>query len=230
MKNWEHDELAEDLADIKCTGFLNVPLGSVWGNSHTQRADVIEVKPSYTRFCISIYEIKISRADFQSDIRSDKWKGYLPHCHRFYFASPAGVLAKEDIPKGAGLIVRGDRGWNTLIGAPVMDNDIPQLTLMSLLFSREREYFRSRKRYRIWDAQHSSRYEKHYKCLGKKIGDALRNFDEYEAAKHSFERLKERTRQAIAEGLGIDYNPESWDSPEWELSAMVRKIKQKEGI
>ncbi len=100
-KTWQHNDLAEDLAIAKGSFFLDVPLGSVWFAPYGEgvpRADLVEIKPSYTRFCVSIYEVKVSRADFLSDIKSGKWRGYLPHCHRIYFATPAGLVDKKEIP------------------------------------------------------------------------------------------------------------------------------------
>lgn len=109
----------------------------------TQLADVVDVRPSYTRFCIAIYEIKVSRADFLSDIRSDKWRGYLNHCHRFYFAVPSGLVKKSEIPDEAGLMVRGPRGWTAVVAATVLDTEIPEGTMMSMLFMRSRYSRRS---------------------------------------------------------------------------------------
>lgn len=227
MKKWEHNELAEDLADIKGTGFLDVPLGSVFLNNGTQRADVIEIKPSYTRFCVTIYEVKVSRGDFLNDIRTEKYKGYLEHCHRFYFAVPAGMISKDEVPIGAGLIVRGERGWSTIKRAKVMDNKIPTETLLSLLFSKEREYFRDRKRYRVYEASSWSSKKKYYSALGKRVGEALRKYDEADSAKKHYESLINMVREDICEGLGVKYNPNAWDSPEWELAKLVREIKEK---
>ena len=59
------------------------------------RADLVIIRPSYKRFCVSVFEVKVSRADFLSDIRSEKWRGYLPHCNRFYFALPVRRCLKE---------------------------------------------------------------------------------------------------------------------------------------
>jgi len=192
MKTWQHDELAQDLGDNKETGFLDVPLGSVVMH-HSQRADVVEVKPSFTRFCISIYEVKISRADFQSDIRSGKWLGYLPHCHRFYFACPSGMINKNEVPPGAGLIVRGDKGWTTVKAAPVMKNEIPTETMMALIFSRQRENWYDKKRNRVFAVRRSYTANRKYmyKALGKEIGDALRNRDEYLRNKKYYEKYEE---------------------------------------
>ena len=70
----EHDALAEDLAlSLGILPYLNVVLGSPWlaaAHEAPPRADVLGIKPSYTRFCVTIYEIKVSRSDFLSDIRS----------------------------------------------------------------------------------------------------------------------------------------------------------------
>jgi hypothetical protein len=239
--SWNHDELAEDLGDIKGTNFLNVPLGSVYldfyarsyngepleGNN-IQRADVINVKPSYNRFCLTIYEIKISRSDFQSDIRSGKWRGYLNHCHRFYFAVPSGIVKKEEVPEEAGLIVRGETGWITLKAALSRDIEIPYMTLLSLIFSKEREHFRGHKRNRIYDSYQKynvmayMKKQEFYKTLGKNIGEALRNFDEYKTAKSELEYQIKHVNELISEGLGEQHR---W--PEWELEKLVERIKKR---
>ncbi len=62
-----------------------------------------------------------------------------------------------------------------------------------------------------------------YRCLGKKLGDALRNYDEYKNAKADLEFNCQHIREQINEGLGID---SKW--PEWELSRLIRMIKEKD--
>lgn len=128
-----HRELVEDLAEAKSTIYVEVPLGSVWGNPHTQKADVLAVRPSYTRFCVDIFEVKRSRADFKQD---DKWPGYLPHCHRLYFAVEAGIAIPKDVPEECGLLVRGDKGWKAVKAARPREVDIPIETLLSVIFYR----------------------------------------------------------------------------------------------
>lgn len=49
-----------------------------------------------------IYENKVLRSDFNGD---DKWHKYLPYCHEFYFATPYGLIKKDELPPEAGLIV-----------------------------------------------------------------------------------------------------------------------------
>lgn len=251
-KQWRHDELAEDLAIAKGpTPFLNVPLGSIWLQQDRNRkasldilnsegaeayykaqknqkqphlADVIIIKPSYTRFCVSIFEIKISRSDFLSDIRSGKWMGYLKHCHRFYFAVAQGVAKKEDIPEEAGLIIRGPNGWQVQKGAPVIDNEIPQETLMSMLFVKQRETLRERNRDRVINAFHHNRQQNdRARAIGKELANAWADRDGHLNKKMEFEGLIKSIQEDLNEALGID---SSW--PEWELSRLVRKVREKQ--
>lgn len=104
-------------------------------------ADVVVIRPSYTKFCIDIYEVKVSRSDFIASLSSNKWRKYLPHCNRFYFALESGFAHKAEIPEGIGLIVRGKRGWNTIKRAKERDVLIPYETLMSLLFYRQKKKY-----------------------------------------------------------------------------------------
>ena len=163
-----HRELCWDLAWAKGTQYVEVPLGSVWGGLFsrdalkgklamegkfgaeaqeiidrecpgTQHADVVTIRPSYTKFCMDIFEAKVSRTDFMGDVKSGKWKGYLNHCHRFYFACLSGIAKIADVPREAGLYVRGDKGWKCVKGAEPRDITVPYETLMSMLFMRRRE-------------------------------------------------------------------------------------------
>lgn len=63
--------------------------------------DGLAVRKSYTKPCITGYEIKVSRGDFLQD---NKWHLYLQYCNEFYFVVPAGLITKEEIPENAGLI------------------------------------------------------------------------------------------------------------------------------
>ena len=80
------------------TALCEVPLGN------GRRADLMAIDP---KGCITIVEIKVSRADLRGDM---KWPGYLDYCDRYYWALPAGfdVALVDDPwfqPELAGLIV-----------------------------------------------------------------------------------------------------------------------------
>lgn len=108
----------------------------------TPIADVVVIRPSYTKFCIDIYEIKVSRSDFTNSLSSGKWKRYLPYCNRFYFALNSGFAYKKEIPKDVGLIIKGQKGWHTIKRAKERDFLIPYGTLMSLLFYRQKAKYK----------------------------------------------------------------------------------------
>jgi hypothetical protein len=75
-----------------------VPLGN------GRRADLMAID---AKGCVTIVEIKVSRADLLGDA---KWPDYLDYCDRFYWAVPAGFdcspFEREALrPAIAGLIV-----------------------------------------------------------------------------------------------------------------------------
>ena len=172
---WKHNQLRDDLAIARDIKFKDVPLGSVWAGNWrgkgkgTQIADALFVRPSYTQFCVSIYEIKVSRADFLSDIRSEKWRGYLNHCHRFYFAVPRGLIDKKEIPREAGLIARSDKTWRTIVQPEVRDIEIPYETMMSLVF---KQYCKRQLDAYYYHPDYTT-YKKYKKLLGEHIANKL---------------------------------------------------------
>lgn len=110
-KQWTHDDLAEDLA----SHLRGVTDRMVWtdfpmGPAGSMRPDVLAVRKSYD-LNVSIYEIKISVADFRADVTAGKWCGYLTYATGVYFAVPKGLIGPKDLPPGAGLYVRDDAGW-----------------------------------------------------------------------------------------------------------------------
>jgi hypothetical protein len=185
LKVWKHDDLSEDLALAKGgIPFLNVNLGMAWDYNkyngyakHAKRADLVVCLPSYRRFTLSVYEIKVSRSDFLSDIRSEKWKLYLPNCHRFYFATSSDIVKKDDIPDPAGWIIRGENGWSTRKKATKLDNDIDKNVLLSLIFARQRRSSRERRidlvqdmKSRTYGRRDFNGRLKSCKILGKNLG------------------------------------------------------------
>ena len=145
MKKFTHRELCFDLAEAKATRFIEVPLGSKylsWGS--VSQADVITVKPSYNRFNLDIYEVKVTRRDFLQEIKKKKYEASLPHCNRFYFATLSGIAKKEEIPDGLGLIVRGEKGWTTIKSAKKRNIEFEQQMLLSMIFFNGRIYNKRR--------------------------------------------------------------------------------------
>jgi hypothetical protein len=74
--------------------------------------DVCSAKLSWSRPQVRGYEVKVTRADFLADTTNGKYRRYLEWCDLFYFATPAGLVAKDEVPVGCGLVVRGPNGWS----------------------------------------------------------------------------------------------------------------------
>jgi hypothetical protein len=84
-----------------------VKTGPTWFSDGLMRFDALSIKKSWTKPCISGYEIKVSRADFMQD---EKWPGYLEYCHRFYFACPSGLIKPEELDDRVGLVWINEKG------------------------------------------------------------------------------------------------------------------------
>lgn len=132
-KVWKHDELAADLA-----AHLATPERMVWedlqlGPSGSPRPDVFTMQKSYSRPLPQAYEIKISVADFRSDVTSGKWQKYLRFAGSVTFAVPAGLIGKDDVPPQCGLMVRSENGWRTIRKSVPKRVEIPWETMQKLL-------------------------------------------------------------------------------------------------
>jgi hypothetical protein len=157
--------IAQYLGDQWMT-WVEMPLGSVqYGNAH--RVDVFAMSKSY-KFVTRIYEVKISRSDFQKDLFEGKYKAYLPFCNYLYFATPSGLIQKNEVPKGCGLITFGEKGWSGVKGPVHHDVKIDPELMMALLM---RGYQDNYEKYRDLE---NRRYEKNWEYKG--FADAANEF------------------------------------------------------
>ena len=67
-------------------------------------------------------EIKLSRADFQNEIRDpDKSAAFRKYCDRWWVVVPSQDVVRDDLPHGCGMMwVRGS-GLVVKVGAPKLD-------------------------------------------------------------------------------------------------------------
>jgi DNA repair protein MmcB-like len=101
----------DQLADLTAAWLRAIKSRMTWNNFRydiygTGRPDVFSMAKSlHIKKCSPmVHEIKVSRADFFSDVKSDKWKKYTPFCSHFFFVSPKGMVQKDEVPQGAGLL------------------------------------------------------------------------------------------------------------------------------
>lgn len=173
---WTHNGLAHDLAEhLRASTERLCWEDMQLGPSGSPRPDVYTMQKSYSRFCPIAYEVKVSVADFRRDVTAGKWQSYLQFSGGVTFAVPAGLIAKEDVPKGCGLMVRGPNGWTT-VKAPTLQKvaGLPQSAWIKLLIDGiERQSSRAvvvARSASPWLAERKLR-----KRFGDRIGDLLSN-------------------------------------------------------
>lgn len=97
--------IKKGLADKHADEFFmtEVKNGPTWSarKGELLRLDGLAIKKSWTKPCITGYEVKVSRNDFLND---EKWPAYMEYCHRFYFACPKGLIQPEELPDDVGLL------------------------------------------------------------------------------------------------------------------------------
>lgn len=150
--NWTGQTLAEDLARSKdqsqWLSWVQIPLGSVtWRNGHSPRADVLSARKSFSNPNFIIYEVKVSRSDFTTDVNNGKYRAYFEHCCQLYFAVPKGLITKDEVPTGTGLIVRGDNGWRVMKSAPRREHTPDVELLLKLLMRGYEDHLAQWKQY-----------------------------------------------------------------------------------
>ena len=88
------------------------------------------------------YEVKGTRPDFQSDMRSEKWRKYLATgVHQVSYAAPRGLIDPDEIPDGIGLVVWNPdkETWRHVRKAPKIHDGQPPDGLMVRLLLRKHE-------------------------------------------------------------------------------------------
>lgn len=90
------------------------------------RLDMIAILTTYQAQEIRGFEIKVARSDFLKDIDTGKYSKYLNVCHSLYFVAPTGLIKKNELPKGCGLLT-----WNgtkfTSVQRAIKQDDPPEL-------------------------------------------------------------------------------------------------------
>lgn len=116
-----HDLFASDVASyLKTCGprrrltWENITFNCGDGaDAYSCRPDVFSIIPTLEpeRTQPWTCEVKISRADFLSDVRSEKWKRYRRFSCRIWFAAPQGIIQPSDVPEGLGLLEYRKPAW-----------------------------------------------------------------------------------------------------------------------
>lgn len=162
----------------------------------SSRPDVYSIAKSFTRFNPLSYEIKISVADFRRDVTAGKWQKYLEFSSAVIFAVPQGLIKKEDVPPGCGLLVRYESGWRAVKG-PTLKHvpTLPRDSWMKLLIDGVE---RQGEAVRIREASEYLAQQQIRKKYGDKIADMLGEISTAEI------RLKRLHDDLLNEGKAVN--------------------------
>lgn len=214
MKQWGHDELAADLAAHLRHGgerltWVNM---AICGDA---RPDVWTLRPfSQAQPEMVAYEVKVSWEDLRGDITSGKWQKYMAFSQGVTFAVPHGLCKASDIPKGCGLIIRGETSWRHQCRPTLQFHSRPlpldaQIRLISARpHTGQRTRFSSydspewRERQWDYDRLRADMFEHARRAVGKAIGQQVATYlqdpakanDVVERAKAQAEKILERAR------------------------------------
>lgn len=186
-----HDELAADLsAHLAGNTDRMIWQNMQMGPSGSPRPDVYTIDKRYGDFHPIAYEIKVSVSDFRADVTAGKWQSYLPFAKAVWFAAPAGLLKKDDVPRECGLIVRHPTGTWRPVRRPTPQTlaTLPHKVWMKLLIDGVgREYRNQPRRARNINSYQFER--EHGERLGKDVCEAIKSV---ENARHNAKAIRER--------------------------------------
>lgn len=213
-----HDELAHSLAM-----HLKAPNRMVWenlicGSSGNVRPDVYTLQKSFTNPNPMAYEIKVSVSDFRSDVTKAKWHNYKRYAYGVTFAVPMGLITKNDLPEGCGLMTFNGQSWRTVKKATLHPRELSTQFLLKLLMDGNRLLSEEKPiQNRDFNAY------QHHETLRKKFGDTwAKNIRMMEDFPNQRKWLR-RERNRLCELLDIDKDGYNVDNNiKYKLDEIIR--------
>lgn len=214
-EQFTHDGLARDLA-----GQLRSPKTLVWenmqmGSSGSCRPDVFQIRKSFSDPRPTSYEVKVSVSDFRGDVNAGKWEKYLEFSQCVIFAVQKGLITKDDIPPGAGLIVRTDKVWRLTKKPTLTSWEWSPDVCVKLLIDGVDRYHEQKKHILAAQASDFIARKTALKKIGKEIGSDISEYlenkgivrytlEQAERIKKDAEQEQEQWRRDLAKALRID--------------------------
>lgn len=213
-----HSELVESLAEYWRTKpkesnvvITELTLGPSWSaREHPGIADVYVRSVSWTKPRVRICEVKATRSDYNSDVKSGKYLKYVRHCHQLFFASEQGLITAGELPDRVGLLeFNPDKGWAVKRRALVNPCDPdPKVTLAALFNRHERLHPVEARAARMAKLSADLKTEGarlHRAMLGKYGLELTRMEIELQSKDLEMKRAKKTLRE-VSRLLGIDEN------------------------
>lgn len=230
-----HDQLAESLAAHLRTDRRMTWCDMQLGSAGSVRPDVYAIFKSYVNPCPTAYEIKVSVADFRSDVTSGKWQTYLKFASAVYFACQDDLIAPKDVPTHCGLIVLKG-AWRVRKRAVLSPVTVPQEALLKLVIDGvEREGPRHRAASWSGTMDRLRLQQKFGERVAAIINDSESAQAEVEHARNSAKRIIQHAQQeadGIRESLAplraqlCDLLQLPVETRDWELKNAVARLRR----
>lgn len=218
----KHNELINLTVEVLRTDsrivLPNLILGSMYVNySSVPHADIFSTDKSFTRPWYKIYEIKVSRSDFYSDVRSRKYMSYFPYCEELYFVAPKGLLRKDEIPEGCGLMIYNldKKSLTTVRRAPVRECVLSEEVMRSIMLQNYSKNVQVDRREYNLKLAFNAHHKQDALNIGKDVRDKLRLVE-------TCEEQIARAKEDIAGSFGLEIGE---DESLWLLCSRAVKTR-----
>ena len=180
------------------------------------RADVVAMLRSGHRTALSIFEVKVSRSDFLADTKAGKWRRYTA-AGPVWFAVPAGLVEKSEVPDGAGLMTLDGRGWRRVKRADDKMKPPPVETMRRLVMAvadqtRAAANAREANRWRLAEGKRRELADAIRGALAREdhelwVAKAAEEFAKFSDLQNKVRNLEYRERRFNPMGLPIEPPP-----------------------
>jgi len=123
-----------------CLLLPNLRIGTGFGKDGEGWIDLWVIHPHPSKMFRRSYEIKVSREDFQRELRKpNKRRPALRLSNEYYFAAPPGIIKREDVPIECGLVEvdpTAKSRYTTIVPAPWRDTEPPTWRFVAALARR----------------------------------------------------------------------------------------------
>lgn len=227
--------------DFFMTECKNGPSWTV-GKGELYIFDAVAMRKSWSKPCLTGYEIKVSRSDF---LRDSKFYAYLPYFHELYIVAPNGLIERTELPTEIGLICYNPatRNLTTRKKAVYRDIEISTDMLLYIIMSKldnDRIPFTSTRAeyYRRWLQNKLSNRELGHRVSNKMIEEIKRlegelsnlRWKDYAKELNEIDTILRKHRiptydraASIDNALSRGY-PEEWDNIRFWLERSVNAI------
>ncbi|WP_428398257.1 MmcB family DNA repair protein [Marinobacter salarius] len=169
----KHDELMIRLADY----LSGISGRMMWtdmqlGPSGSPRPDVFAMDKSFMHPKPVAYEVKVSLSDFRSDVTKGKWQSYLEFSGAVIFVVPKGLITKNDVPNGCGLMTYNEEADTfASVKKPTLHPvTLPQRVMLKLLIDGADRVHQVNRRHLLDEYQIEKRVRK---ALGDEVAAAV---------------------------------------------------------